>query len=84
MRSRAVLATTISSAARASTHGLLSVSKLSKAKAAKQKRAEKVARAAEAASSEDAALRCKVCGLLCPSKNQLFKHIKQTGHAAFK
>ena len=60
------------------------VPKLSKAKAAKQKRAEKVARAAEAASSEDAALRCKVCGLLCPSKNQLFKHIKQTGHAAFK
>jgi hypothetical protein len=29
-------------------------------------------------------LTCKVCGMACPSRNQLFKHIQQTGHAAFK
>ena len=29
-------------------------------------------------------LTCKVCGMACASRNQLFKHIQQTGHAAFK
>ena len=29
-------------------------------------------------------LTCKVCGMACTSRNQLFKHIQQTGHAAFK
>ena len=29
-------------------------------------------------------LTCKVCGMAYPSRNQLFKHIQQTGHAAFK
>ena len=29
-------------------------------------------------------LTCKVCGMAYASRNQLFKHIQQTGHAAFK
>ena len=29
-------------------------------------------------------LTCKVCGTACASRNQLFKHIQQTGHAVFK
>ena len=32
----------------------------------------------------NAPLTCKVCGMACPSRNQLFKHIQQTGYAAFK
>ncbi|KAL6042526.1 DnaJ subfamily C member 21 [Balamuthia mandrillaris] len=35
-------------------------------------------------SSEDNALRCKTCSVTFRSRNKLFQHIKQTGHAAFK
>ncbi|CAG9461507.1 unnamed protein product [Pedinophyceae sp. YPF-701] len=53
---------------------------LSKKEARKQRKAAKAGAAAAAHSD----LKCSVCGEEFPSRNQLFKHIKTTGHAALK
>jgi hypothetical protein len=55
---------------------------LSKASKGKKHATRKTARqAASAPLSENT---CAVCGAQCPSRSQLFKHIKATGHAAPK
>uniref|UniRef100_A0A7S4BH84 C2H2-type domain-containing protein n=1 Tax=Chrysotila carterae TaxID=13221 RepID=A0A7S4BH84_CHRCT len=48
------------------------------AKAKKEKRLK--SKALRAAANDP--LACKVCGLRCETRSQLFKHIKKTGHAA--
>ena len=48
-------------------------------KAAKAKRAEK--KAAKAGGPDPNALACVVCGLQCDSRNKLFQHLKDSGHA---
>ena len=48
----------------------------SKAKAKKQAR-----KAGQNGGAESDELRCSVCGRKCDSRNQLFKHLKDSGHA---
>jgi hypothetical protein len=52
------------------------------AKAAKQKKAEK--KAAKGGGPDPNEHACAVCGLQCESRNKLFQHLKDSGHATVK
>lgn len=51
---------------------------------AKQKKAKKAAAAAHSAPDTADAYQCSTCNAAFPSKNRLFQHVKDFGHAALK
>eukprot|EP00958_Prasinococcus_capsulatus_P005370 scaffold518_cov388-Prasinococcus_capsulatus_cf.AAC.70 len=53
-------------------------SKMSKAKARKARNK------ARSSTGAEISLRCQICAESFPSRNALFKHIRETGHAAYK